>query len=158
MEKHITDETEPGLKISAASKVESRPAQFANVMNIGPELEFIYRHDPSNRMAYDYLMADLLLSNHVTRFVEYLPRRQAFDNSTLPPAYEEALYIYRLKVGDEAFNAMGFTLNSNIEDRFHRYYTLIQSKQWKTLQEEFGHTYWFYLKFLSPYGDKVITE
>jgi hypothetical protein len=158
MEQHIADGAVPELKVSDASNVESRPAQFANVMNIGPELEFIYRNDPSNRMAYDYLMADLLLSNHVTRFVEYLPKRQAFDRGALPPAYEEALYIYRLKVGDEAFNELGFTLSPNIEDRFHRYYTLMQSKQWKALQEEFGHTYWFYLKFLSPYGDKVIME
>lgn len=146
-----------GMKY-ALSGVMDTPARFTNTKNIGPELEYLCNHDPHNRMAFEYLMSNLLLSNNVMRFVDNLHRIRNFNYPALPPAYEEALLIYKLKVGEEAFAKTGFTVSPETEARFARYYQLMGEKQMQALQREFGKTYWFYLNYVSPYGNKVINN
>lgn len=147
----------PGLRNALAGKVDT-PARFANVLNIGPELQYLCECDSTNKMAFEYLMSNLLLSNHVVRFVNNLKMMKNFSYPELPPAYEEALYIYKLGVGEEEFSKVGIQLKPETEQRFKRYYQLMQSKQTGTLQREFGKTYWFYLNYISPYGNKVIAN
>ena len=146
-----------GLR-NALSGVETVPARFANVMNIGPELLFLCEQDPQNRMAFEYLMCDLLLSNQVVRFVEHLPLMERFDYPAMPAIFEEALLMYKLGVGEERFAATGFAISSQTEQRFARYYELFQQKDNYRLRQEFGKTYWYYLNFISPYGNKIITN
>ena len=155
LEKVLESGQVEGLR-NAVSEVIDSPARFTNTKNIGPELEYICNHDPKNKMAFEYLMSYLLLSNNVTRFVSNLHRIQEFSYPTMPAAYEEALLIYRLKVGEEEFSKTGFTISQETENRFARYYQLTESKQTKVLQQEFGHSYWFYQNYISPYGNKAI--
>ena len=68
----------PGLRAPLADVKES-PARFANVLNIGPELQYLCEKDSTNRMAFEYLMCDLLLSNQVVRFVDNLKYMRHFD-------------------------------------------------------------------------------
>lgn len=134
------------------------PARFANVFNIGPELQYLLDNDPDNQMAFEYLMSQLLLSNHVERFAKNLQYIRNFDYPAMPPVYEEALFIYQLGASDEEFEQIGFTVGEETRRRFDRYYELLQSNQLQRLQNEFGNTYWYYLHFISPYGNKVITD
>ena len=147
----------PGLR-NALEGVEDVPARFANVINIGPELQYLCERDTANRMAYDYLMSNLLLSNHVVRFAKNLKLMKRYGISELPPVYEEALYIYKLGVGEEEFAQIGIPVRPETEQRFKRYYELVQKKQTERLQAEFGKTYWFYLNYVSPYGNKVLVN
>ena len=71
------------------------PARFANVLNIGPELQYLCEKDSTNRMAFEYLMCDLLLSNQVVRFVDNLKLYASFDYPRMPRLFEEALFMYR---------------------------------------------------------------
>lgn len=146
-----------GLR-NALANAPTRPARFANVMNIGPELLYLCEQDQGNRMAFEYLMCDLLLSNQVVRFVEYLPLIRHFDYPQMPEIFEEALLMYKLGIGDEAFAATGYTISPQTEERFTRYYQLFQQKDQHRLRKEFGKTYWYYLNFVSPYGNKIITN
>lgn len=146
-----------GLR-NALPKPENEKARFANVLNIGPELEHLCNKDPKNQMAFEYLMSNLLLSNNVMRFVENLHRIKEFSYPSLPAIYEEALLIYKLRVGPTIFSKSGYTINPKTEERFGRYYQLMQSNQMRALQREFGNTYWFYLNYISPYGNKVIAN
>lgn len=146
-----------GLR-NALYKQQDIPARFANVLNIGPELQYLCEADSTNRMAYDYLMSHLLLSNHVVRFVDNLKQMSRFQIKKMPPVYEEALYIYKLGVSPEQFAAVGIDVSPGTEARFNRYYQLVQSKQLEALKQEFGNTYWFYLNYISPYGNKVLTN
>lgn len=146
-----------GMK-NVLSGVANSPARFTNTQNIGPELEYICNHDPNNRMAFEYLMSNLLLSNNVTRFVDNLHRIHNFDYQSFPITYEEALLIYKLKVGEESFAKTGFEVSKETEARFARYYQLMGEKKMQILQREFGATYWFYLNYISPYGNKVIAN
>lgn len=143
---------------NALPDVKDTPARFANVINIGPELEYICEHDSTNRMAFEYLMSDLLLSNNVVRFAKNLKRIRNFHYDGLPPCYEEALYIYKLGVSEEEFGQVGFPVSKETERRFRRYYQLMKNKEMNVLQAEFGKTYWFYMNYISPYGNKVISR
>lgn len=156
LEQSLSSGSLPGLK-NALRDVEDNPIRFANVLSLGPELKYLCERDSTNRMAFEYLMSDLLLSNQVERFAENLKLIRHFSYSQLPPAYEEALYIYKLGIAPEDFEKLGFTVSYETEKRFKRYYELLQSNQLKKLQEEFGNTYWFYLNYISPYGNKVIS-
>lgn len=147
----------PGLR-NALEGVEDTPARFANVMNIGPELQYLCERDTANKMAYDYLMSNLLLSNHVVRFAKNLKQINRYGYSELPPVYEEALYIYKLGVSEEEFAQIGIPVRPETEQRFKRYYQLVQKRQMDRLQAEFGKTYWFYLNYISPYGNKVLVN
>lgn len=157
LEKRLNDKQLPGMK-NALSKVQEEPARFANVLNIGPELEYLCQQDTTHRMAFEYLMSQLLLSNHIPRFVENLQKFRHLAPTPLPQTYEEALYIYKLGVSEEEFARIGFTVRPETERRFKRYYELAKNKKMQALQAEFGKTYWFYLNYISPYGNKVITR
>lgn len=147
----------PGLH-HAMRGVTDHPARFTNVRNIGPELENILRHDPKNRMAFEYLMSQLLLSNHLVRFAENLPRIRQFGHSTLPPVYEEALLVYKTGVSEADFARCGFAVSPATEARFAQYVSLMKQGDMQALQARFGNTYWFYLHYISPYGNKVIND
>lgn len=156
LEKQLSAGEVPGLK--ALPHIEDAHIRFANVFNIGPELSYLCDRDSSNRMAFEYLMSNLLLSNQLERFVDNLKRIHNFSYPQLPPVYEEALYIYRLGVDEETFNKTGFTIRPETEERFKAYYSLHQSGNMKALQKQFGNTYWYYLNYISPYGNKIINK
>lgn len=145
----------PGLRNSLPLNNEA-PVRFANIVNIGPELQYLCEQDSTNQMAFEYLMGYLLLSNDVVRFADNLKFIRHFSYQKMPPVYEEALYIYKLGVGDEAFAQKGFSISEQTEKRFRQYYSLYKNKEMQKLQAEFGNTYWYYLNFISPYGDKII--
>ena len=155
LEKWLPTGNVPGLKVSPG-KTSNTPVRFANVINIGPELQYLCEQDSTNRMAFEYLMGNLLLSNNVIRFVNNLKFIHNFDYPQMPPAYEEALYIYKLGVGEETFSKSGFTVSEQTEKRFQQYYGLYKNREMQRLKSEFGNTYWYYLNFISPYGDKII--
>ncbi len=154
-----TGNPDHALPRNALRNTEDVPARFANVLNLGPELQYLCEKDSTNRMAFEYLMSHLLLSNHVERFARNLPLMCRFAYPRLPQAYEEALYIYELGVGREkVFEMTGLTVSEDTKCRFERYYRLAEARQMETLQAEFGKTYWFYLNYISPYGPKVIRD
>lgn len=157
MEQNLESGKVEGLR-NALSVVVDVPARFSNAKNIGPELEYICNHDPKNRMAFEYLMSYLLLSNNVIRFVDNLHRIHHFDYPSLPTAYEEALLVYKLRVGEDKFKESGYSVSAETEARFTRYYQLMENQQVPILQKEFGNSFWFYLNYISPYGKKVIAN
>lgn len=145
----------PGLR-NALKGIEDAPARFSNILNIGPELQYICANDSTNKMAFEYLMSNLLLSNQVVRFVDNLKFIHNYSYSSLPPIYEEALYIYKLGVSEDEFNEVGFTVSTETVKKFADYYQLMKKGQIEALRARFGKTYWFYLNYVSPYGNKVI--
>uniref|UniRef100_A0AB33JA35 DUF6057 family protein n=1 Tax=Prevotella sp. GTC17260 TaxID=3236796 RepID=A0AB33JA35_9BACT len=147
----------PGLH-NALKHVTDHPARFSNVLNIGPELENVLRHDPKNRMAFEYLMCQLLLSNHVVRFAENLKMMKEFSYPAMPPLFEEALMVYKTGVDAQTFAAVGYDVSIETQQRFEQFYQLVQQRDMALLQSEFGHTYWFYLQFISPYGSSVLQD
>lgn len=146
----------PGLK--ALKYIPEEKIRFANVLNIGPELRYLCERDSTNKMAFEYLMSNLLLGNQVVRWAENLFRIKAFSYPGMPRLYDEALLIYRLGVDDATFARLGFSVGRETEERFKDYYALYKKGDGSQLKKRFGDTYWYYLHFLSPYGNKIITN
>lgn len=146
----------PGLK--SLPHQEGLKARFTNVLNIGPDLQYLCDRNPSDRMAFEYLMSQLLLSNHVVRFANNVGRIRALNYPAMPRIYEEALLVYKLGVSEETFNQLGLTISSETEQRFNAYYALLQKGDMEKLKQQFGDTYWYYLNYLSIYGSKIIED
>ena len=126
--------------LRAFSIKESEKANFVNILNIGPNLQYVLTQDPHNRMAYEFLMCDLLLSNNLSRFVENLPLASSFYKQ-MPRIFDEALLVYQLGGND----TKGLQPGSDTQNRFQQYAQLAQTGNIAALQAEFGNTYWFYL-------------
>lgn len=142
-----------GLR-NALAGVPDSIIHFTNPVDLNSELKHLCNQDPTNRMAFEYFMCNLLLGNYVTSFVENLQRIKHFDYTSLPAIFEEALLVHRLKVGEEAFSKTGFSISETTEKRFDRYYELSANQQMVQLQREFGRTFWFYLNHTTPYKKK----
>lgn len=143
----------PGL--TALLREEGRKARFANVLNLGPELLYLCEQDPANRMAFEYLMSHLLLSNQITRFAVNVHRYKHFDYPAMPRMYEEALLVYKLGVDEVTFAQLGLTVSPETEQRFKAYYDVSQHGDSEHLRREFGDTYWYYMNYRSIYGTKA---
>ncbi len=130
-------------------------ARFTNVLNLGPELLYVCEREPGNRMAFEYLMSQLLLSNQITRFAANVHRYKAFDYPVLPPMYEEALLVYKLGVDEATFAELGIAVSPETEQRFRAYYNASQRDDTELLRREFGDTYWYYMNYRSVYGTKA---
>ncbi len=143
----------PGLH--ALPHAEGGKARFTNVLNLGPELLFVCEREPDNRMAFEYLMSQLLLSNQVERFAANLHRYRRFDYPALPRLYEEALLVYKLGVDEATFARLGLPVGKETGQRFQAYYEAARQGDTARLRRDFGDTYWYYLNYRSIYGQKV---
>ena len=74
----------------------------------------------ANRMAFEYLMAQLLITNNVDGFVRNLPRAEAFGLTVLPRHYQEALLVYEAQTG-RAVPRWGFLVEPEVRDAFRRF-------------------------------------
>ena len=70
---------------------QSGKARFANIQDLGPELLFICEQDPTNRMAFEYLMSYSILSKNCTLFAENIGRIEHFSYPEMPPLYRTFL-------------------------------------------------------------------
>lgn len=131
---------------------------FSNVVQVANELHYVADQDPSNRIAVDYLLSSYLLSNQVEKFVQNISRLTVFNIKELPTSYQEVLFIYQLQKGKVDSIPFANTISPIIGQRFKRYYYLYKNEDLKTLKKEFQNTYWYYLHFISPYGNKIITK
>ena len=139
--------------LRAFSTNEPEKANFVNILNIGPNLQYVLSQDPRNRMAYEYLMCDLLLSNNLSRFVENLQLAAGFYKQ-MPRIFDEALLVYQLGGND----TKDLQPSDDTKSRFQQYAQIAQSGNMAALQAEFGNTYWFYLNCVSPYGNRLKKE
>ena len=136
--------------LRAFSTREPDKANFVNVMNLGPNLQYVLSQDPTNRMAYEYLVCDLMLSNNLERLVEWLPMYRRFYQQ-MPRIMDEALLVCQLG----GIDTRGLQPSAETQGRFEQYARLAQSGNMAALQAQFGNTYWFYINYVSPYGNKL---
>jgi hypothetical protein len=81
------------------------PALLLSVSAMG-QMSPLLRHDPPNRMAFEYTMARYLVMRDVETVVRLLPRAASFGYPDTPPLYEEAAMIFA-RIGKEKHNTSG---------------------------------------------------
>jgi hypothetical protein len=126
---------------------------FINPVNPGGRLTHLLREHPENRMAFEYQMASFLLEKDLDGFVAGMEGFSKFGYKNLPLHYQEALAAYKSYSGKDAVPP-GYTLSRKVTDRLAKYAKTVYSygpgntKAAEKMYNEFGNTYWYYLKFI----------
>ena len=118
----------------------------------GLNLQDLLQNHPENKMAYEYLLASLLLDRNLDGFVDVVQNLRYYGYKTMPLHIEEALIFYdfyenRNMVPD------GYSFRQENINRFNDYaraYTTYQSDRKIAayeLRKKYGNTYWYYLQF-----------
>jgi tetratricopeptide (TPR) repeat protein len=108
--------------------------------------------NPTNQMAFEYLMSYYLLSREGNKFVERLGRLNNFGYAGVPRNWEEAVVLFQ-KLNGEAADLHGRQIRPGTLRRFEQYCQAAAPAQAQTaegrriLARDFGHTYWYYHDF-----------
>jgi hypothetical protein len=109
--------------------------------------------NPSNRMAFEYLLAHYLLTSDMKGFGSLAPRLKDFYRD-LPTHVQEALLIYRQENGSLPPGIDGSAIHSQTAARCQSYFQLMAQLQngpaedaAKAHAPAFGETYWFFWTF-----------
>lgn len=119
------------------------------------DLRQILINDPTNKMAYEYLMSFYLLQNQIGNFMHFLPMLQNFNYHGIPKIYEEAILFFYLANGVPV-SEYKYSISKSTMDQMKNFNkTLIEHRYdeksaRKDLYKNFGKTYWYYLRYISP--------
>jgi hypothetical protein len=111
-------------------------------------LGLLFIHCPSNKMAYEYLMAYTLLTKDLDHFVAYFPLGKGLGYTEIPAHYQEALiYVWSNKTS--RMDKTPWPISDEVKQGLSKYsqiYSSIQNPE-SLLKAEFSQTYWYYLQF-----------
>lgn len=118
----------------------------------GLNLQDLLKNHPENQMAYEYLLASLLLDRNLDVLAKVVPDLKRHGFSRMPLHIEEALIFYNFFEKQKVIPE-GFTFNQEIINRFDNYsrlYTKFRNDRKVAayeLEKKYGKTYWYYLQF-----------
>ncbi|HVN47250.1 MAG TPA: DUF6057 family protein [Bacteroidota bacterium] len=119
------------------------------------ELELLLNRNPSNKMAFEYLMAYYLLTGNLNGIVNYLPAFGFFRYSHIPRYIQEALLIASLKSNFDQ-NKLNNLVQPITRQYFLNYQQILNKYKGNIydaapeLQAQFADTYWYYLMYVRP--------
>ncbi len=110
-----------------------------------------------NRMAYEYLLATLLLDNDLDEFIKYVRFLNVFGYRKVPGHIQEALlfHAYSKKQPDRYIKQ--FNISQETVERFKSYKEEFylnrgnSKKAGSVLKRRFGNTFWYYQQFIYPH-------
>ncbi len=112
-------------------------------------LQHLLTANPHNKMAFEYLMTDYLLTLNLGKAVDSLWRLDSLGYAGIPRNYEEALLLYERLKGVK-ISLKGRQVRPETIERFQQFTEALKEKLYETpqgrlaLQKDFGDTYWFY--------------
>jgi hypothetical protein len=117
------------------------------------DLEKILSQAPGNRMAFEYLMMNCLITRDLDGFARNLIRFRHFTKDDLPRHYEEALIAYLVlkKTTDSAVSQI--ELRKSTVDRFKDFERILSNYNgdskaaYSELSRSYADTYWFHILF-----------
>lgn len=131
---------------------------IAFINNKKPDLNLIQilNSDPNNKMAFEFLLSYHLLRNDLGQFNRDLKKYIGLMNyPKLPKLYQEALLLYYLgtHLPYEQYESI---IDKNIINRLTQFnqtyiaYKMNARLARKDLYRNFGDTYWYYIRYVSP--------
>lgn len=113
----------------------------------------LLRQNPSNRMAFEYLMACYLLAGELDTIAANIGRLADLGYKEIPPLYEEAILIYQGLHGRQP-DLDKLSIKPKTVERYNRFVQICSSMQPQNRQaslehliSEFGTSYFFYYQF-----------
>jgi hypothetical protein len=117
-------------------------------------LQQLLENHPDNRMAFEYIMASMLLEKNLKGFTENIYRLNDLGYKSIPAHYEEALLAY-MSYSNENIVPEGYSISMTTQNLFAEYAKMSFSlngnpdKAARAMYSKFGSTYWYYLKFIN---------
>jgi len=129
------------------------PASAGELKNLGEQpLHVLLEHDPTNRTAFEYLMAMYSVEGRVHKIVENAGRMRDLGYKHLPIHYEEAIVIHLTDTGDEV-DLHGYLLRRDTVEAWRDFRETLKQHggitkdAWRALAPRFGRSYFFYYTF-----------
>ena len=113
------------------------------------ELEHILDASPTNKMAFEYLIAHDLLSRRISRIQTHLPFLAAFHYQVMPRHVEEVLLLF-LSSGQQFEFVKSLKIRRETTERFQNFVQILakhnndKASAQTDLYEQFSNTYWYY--------------
>jgi hypothetical protein len=118
----------------------------------GLNLQDLLEDHPENKMAYEYLLASLLLDRNLDGFASAVQNMRYYGYKKMPLHIEEALIFYNF-YENRNMVPEGYSFRQENINRFNDYaraYTAYRSDRKVAayeLKKKYGNTYWYYLQF-----------
>ena len=112
-------------------------------------LGLLFVHCPSNRMAYEYLIAYTLLTKDLKHFVQYFPLGKSLDYKEIPAHYQEAL-LFATGNNNSNYEQPSFpNISMAVKQNFSKYENIYSANMNNEAQLRTGflQTYWYYFQF-----------
>jgi hypothetical protein len=146
---HAQTETDPLLQ----SWRRVKPARDDTSVGISPvALRNLLEDNPGHRLAFEYLMACILLRNEYGELIKRLPLLKPLGYKQLPRHYAEALLVHSLQTGTPV-DAHGWTIDPDVQRKFWEIRRIVTDLHgndqivFDTLMPKYGDTYMFYSMF-----------
>ncbi|MBN1997581.1 hypothetical protein JW935_08520 [candidate division KSB1 bacterium] len=128
---------------------------IVNPLLPGQDMEFLVAQNIKNKMAFEYLMCDYMLSFRLGKFFDLFHSSGYSRNSYVPRLYQEALAVYLYNTRPENPSDWKGLEKRTIAD-FNSFMNIIKQHNGDALEardlleEKFGHSYWYYSLFNNP--------
>ncbi|MCL5278500.1 MAG: DUF6057 family protein [Planctomycetes bacterium] len=130
-----------------------RPTRDDTSLGISPvALRSLLEDKPDHRLAFEYLMACILLRNERAELIRRLPLLKPLGYPQLPRHYAEALLVQSLKTGRPA-ETYGWTIGPDVQRQFEEIRRIVTQSRgndrmlFDILAPQCGDTYMFYSMF-----------
>jgi hypothetical protein len=130
-----------------------RPTRDDTSLGISPvALRSLLEDRPDHRLAFEYLMACILLRNERGELISRLPLLKRLGYTQLPRHYAEAVLVQSLKTGRPA-ETYGWTIDPDVQRQFQEIRRIVTESHgndqmvFDTLAPQYGDTYMFYSMF-----------
>jgi len=130
-----------------------KPTRDDTSIGISPVvLKNLLEDTPGHRLAFEYLMACILLRNEHGELIRFLPLLKPLGYKQLPRHYAEAMLVHSLLTGTPV-DAHGWTIDPDVQRQFweiRRIMTEVHGNDqivFDTLVPKYGETYMFYSMF-----------
>lgn len=151
----------PGLVDKYSQFVHLRDMQSAHnfIITAGypaRDIEMLLAQTPQNKTAFEYLMANYLLSFRLDEFVAKLASAPPRNEPYLPRHYQEAILVYLHSTQWKEREFLGKGIHPKTIEDFNDFANIIQHYRGDAataraaLQEKYGHTYWYYSLYNNP--------
>jgi len=136
---------------------------FMNGRKVEVDLLSLLKKNPHNKMAFEFLMAYLMLSDQIEKLdiADQISYLKQLGYKEIPEPYQEALLVYISKKRLEEFDLGGYQFSPDVEKGFADYLTILQRYEMDRnaaqaeLYQKFGSSYWYYQQYISPYINNV---
>lgn len=130
---------------------------FDNVMHIREDAKNILLYAPDHRMAREYLLMSLLLTNNVGGFYKYLKTYWPKDEP-LPPYFWQALCLVRMQKGEDGLRADGYEIPAEIDGQLKAFMSEMGKGQSAIYSPAQKQTYWYYATKVSKYAPSILID